>query len=158
MKRKNELKILSLSNFTKLNGMYSQWIKEYSFVTVLSTRLSCKQFLQNFDCDTSHVFVIDCISSENHKQSICVPSLSALTAMGLAVSTLLKAKKIDLLVIDSLSNLIISNDEVTVLKFANDLSQKARKAGCSLIFPILKKDRIDKLSAVELYVDKIEEL
>jgi archaellum biogenesis ATPase FlaH len=152
---------LSLSAFSKLEALYPEWVKRYAPIAVLTTRLSCSQLLEKIsksNTDTSQVLVIDCVGKEKHKQAITVQSLSSLTEMAEAVSQVLKQKKIEMLIIDSLSNLIIQNDVVTTLRFANEISQKARKAGCRLVFPTLAKDSTEKLAAVEMFVDRVEEV
>jgi hypothetical protein len=157
IKGKSVIKEISLSTFGKLEVMYTKWVKKYDLIVILSLRLSCEQLLAKVKGDTSRILVIDCVSNKKHPQSIQIASLTALTSMALAVSQVLSKSKVNLVVIDSLSSLIVHNENVNVLKFANDLSQKARKAGSNLIFPVLRSDRQGKLATIDLYVDKVEE-
>lgn len=113
------------------------------------------------DKQKSRLFFIDCVTSsiETPKSSNGVAFVSsphALTEISIALKKVLKKGKIDFVVFDSISALLIHEQPMTVLKFVHSIILVCRKANRNASFVILEggvsKELMKDLS---MFVDKI---
>lgn len=109
--------------------------------------------------DTSEIKIIDCSSGEanNTSQVVYTSGPEALTELSIAISQMLNSEGMQLLLIDSISGLLIHNEEVTLARFLHDVVNKSRKAGKKLAMIMLKKDNKGAMASVPLFCDAVVE-
>ena len=59
---------------------------------------------------------------------------------------------------DSISSLLIHNQDVTLVRFLHDLVRKVRDTNKKLVLAILAKDNTGSLASVPLFVDAVVEM
>ena len=139
----------------KLQGLYISLNKPYETI---------REELTNINLDADSIYCIDFVSKKTGKFSdsekcFCLEDPSALTELSLMINTLSDEKKINFIVLDSLSTLLLYNDEKTVEKFAHEFLNKARKSKISVIITSTKeKSEEDALAIVTQFCDKEIEL
>jgi len=158
------------------NEMYSETLKKIvknlsdqfeiiSYVSLNKSYPSLMNFLKENGADFEKFIIIDPITkiSElkdiNTDQLIHVSSISALTELSITINKVLEKTKSEALIVDSLSTLLIYNDEALITRFVHSLIGKVRAFGTTAILPILARD--SKTSLIEdlsMFVDKIDDL
>lgn len=118
--------------------------------------LVLKRLEQNH-INSSNIIFIDCISKKDtsSKNIIYTSGPGALTQLSLAVSQLLKSKGIEVVILDSVSSLLIHNQDITLVRFIQDLVSKVRRTNKKLILTLLAKDNKGSLASVPLFVDVV---
>lgn len=123
-----------------------------------------KTLLKNFTdagIDTTKFIFIDAITKTAEMPPVVencefVSSPGALTELSLAISNTLETKGVNLIVFDSLSTMLVYEDENIVTKFVHSLMAKIRVMGCRGIFTCLKQDSDTVLlKDVNMFADKI---
>jgi len=119
---------------------------------------------------TDNFYFIDTISktviSEVHSvegvkasKLVFMNSPADLETLGSSISKLLVDRKIGVVFIDSLSTLLIYNEDVKVIKFAHFITEIIERNNGKGLFTILKKDvSSEKIKDLGLFVDKVQEL
>ncbi|MFH0956400.1 MAG: hypothetical protein V1813_00905 [Candidatus Aenigmatarchaeota archaeon] len=111
-----------------------------------------------------NILFIDCVTSTikppaPKKGVMFVSSPRAFTEISLAVKKAIKEEKVDLVVLDSISALMVYEKSVGVLKFIHSLILTCREGNMSIIFVILKEDvDVSMLKDLTMFVDKVVEL
>ncbi|HII15227.1 MAG TPA: hypothetical protein HA362_02845 [Nanoarchaeota archaeon] len=118
------------------------------------------QALERNKIESSKIMFIDCSSGEgsNTRQIVYTSGPDALTELSISISQLLGSDSVQILLLDSISSLLIHNEEVTLARFLHDMVNKAHKAGKKLAMIILKKDNKGTLASVPLFCDAVVEV
>jgi len=116
------------------------------------------------DEQKSRLFFIDCMTAtiktpETKENVVFVSSPHALTEMSIALKKVMEKGKIDFVIFDSISALLIYEQPLSVLKFVHSLILTSREADLGTSFVILKKDVSEQLMKdLAMFVDKIVEV
>ncbi len=119
--------------------------------------------LEKDGTDFSNYYFIDCISQSMNikitrsEKCLAIASPAALTELSIAIANLTKANKIDIIVLDSVSSLLIYNQDVITLKFMHFLMIKVRSMNIKGAYTIMKDGKEQILSDLALFADKILE-
>lgn len=111
--------------------------------------------------DASKFYFIDAITKtatipEESEKCEYVSSPGALTELSLAISNLLDSKTFDYLIFDSLSTLLVYENENTVTKFIHQLISKIRVMKSKAVFSILKQDTGSVLlKDINMFADRV---
>jgi len=114
--------------------------------------------------DTSKFYFIDGITKTAELAEECenctfVSSAGALTELSLALANLLDERKFDFLLFDSLSTLLVYEEEVVVTKFVHSLMAKVRVSNCRGVFTCLKRDLDSVLiKDINMFADKVVDI
>ncbi len=113
--------------------------------------------LENNKTNCSQIHVIDCISKKGPKSEkiMYTQGPTALTELFIMISKILKSKNTDILILDSISSLMIYNQDLTLVRFIHELVGKVRNTDKKLILTILEKDAKGTLASVPLFVDEV---
>ena len=139
----------------QLQGLYISLNKPYETI---------REELTSINLDANAIYCIDFVSKKTGKfldsdKCFCLDDPSALTELSLMINTLSDEKKINFIVLDSLSTLLLYNDEKTVEKFVHEFLNKARKSNISVVITSPKeKNEEDALAIVTQFCDKEIEL
>ncbi len=107
--------------------------------------------------DTSKIFFIDGSGSGGTDLKNCkFLEGESLTELSLAISAVLAAKNPDFYVIDSITTMLIYNDNETVEKFVHYVSTKAENMGKTLVLVSVDEEKTNKLvPAITQFCDKV---
>jgi len=103
-------------------------------------------------------FFIDCTgkSREGSGQVVYVSSPKALTEMSITIGKVLEMGKIEALIFDSLSTLLVYADASTVVKFTNSLISMLRSKGVAGFLTCLKGGiGSDIVKDISMFADKV---
>jgi hypothetical protein len=114
--------------------------------------------LQKKKIDLKKVVFVDTVSGDLKTEKgyavIHVSSPRALTELSIAMNKALG--KTDIIVFDSLSNLIVNTDSATAIKFVHSIVTKIRAKKKKCVFLCLKEDSKSSLmNDVSMFVDKV---
>jgi len=85
-----------------------------------------------------------------------VSSPGALTELSLSISNILDKKEVNYLIFDSLSTLLVYENEMIVTKFIHSLMAKIRVVGCNAVFTCLEQDKGSVLiKDINMFSDRI---
>jgi hypothetical protein len=141
-----------LINEKKMTGVY---------VTVGKPYKAMEESLKKNNIDPKKLFFIDAISGtigENPSSDNCraVQNPSALTDISICVSETCNEKKPGFLIFDSLSTMIIYNNEAASVRFIHFLITNLRKLGVGGVIFSLEKDLEKKtLDNIAMFCDKV---
>src|SRR3989344_4754851 len=123
------------------------------------------QHLKELGVDVNKFFFIDAItitSDKNvkkHDNAIFVSSPNSLIELSLAITQTLNTQKPDVLIFDSLSTMLIYEDESTVTKFVHSLIGKIKAYGLDAYFTALEGDANNEcVKNLSMFVDKVSTL
>ncbi len=140
-------------NKKKLNGIYVTMNKPYE--TLIN-------IFEKNKINTKNVFFVDAISGmlgeEKSEAENCLvlQSPSALTEMSITISNACNSKKLNFLIMDSLSTLLVYNNEKSTVKFIHYLTAQLRKNRMDGIVLSLEKDMERKiLDSIAQFCDKV---
>jgi hypothetical protein len=112
-------------------------------------------------CGIDTAFIIDTLTTSVHQppkvaDCIFIQSPSSLTDISVAVSKVMAEKPQVNLVLDSLSSLLLYENQYTLIKFLHNLINKVRLANSKLVVLVLRKDAECKLlKDLEMFVDSV---
>lgn len=142
-----------LTNKRKMPGLYITMNKPYS---------SMVSALKKSGVDTSKLFFIDAISGViGAKESgadncVMLRSPSSLTELGIAISKVCSVEKARFLMMDSLSTLLVYNNQNSTVKFVHYVATRLRKcAWPGVIFSLEKDIQGSVLESISQFCDKI---
>ena len=113
---------------------------------------------------TENMYFVDAVSSkagsvEPDKKVVFVSSPQALTELSIAINKCLGPWKLDTVLFDSLSTLLVYEEASSTVKFVHSVISTLRVKEKSCIFTILKEDLQEELvKDLGMFADKIEEL
>ena len=125
---------------------------------------SMMQILQKNKIDPKKFFFIDAISKtvsipEPQKNAEFLATPKSLTKLSLSITYALENRKIDSVLFDSLSTLLVYASETQVIKFAHFIMAKIRTTNSKGIFISLKEDvQSDLLNDLQMFADKVIDL
>ena len=145
-----------------LLGYSSGAFNKTCYVTVNDPYESVKGKL--VEGEVSRFFFIDCVTpdvktSKPEGGVVFVSSPHALTEISIAITNAMEKEKIDHLIFDSLSTLLIYEKPLTILKFVHSMVLKFREANLNASFVIMKEDvSVEMKKDLTMFVDKIVEI
>lgn len=139
-----ELHPLLLKEITRKdkNGIYISFTKSYSEVTSLFTKVKANM---------EKIVVVDAIgkSSKNVKDNCyCLASPESLTELSIILSELMKSKKYEYILFDTLSAFLIYHDLETAERFVHYLMEKIKYFGMKGMFICLDDAKSKELTQV----------
>ncbi|MCD6477411.1 MAG: hypothetical protein J7K87_00185, partial [Candidatus Aenigmarchaeota archaeon] len=117
--------------------------------------------ISNLNIKEEKIVFIDCVTStvespKSKKNVIFVSSPHALTEISISLEKAIKNKKVDFVIFDSISAMLIYEDSFTIMKFIHRLVLTFRARSISAFFVIMKEDLSDELMKdLAMFVDKI---
>ncbi|MBN2368744.1 hypothetical protein JXC34_07005 [Candidatus Woesearchaeota archaeon] len=130
------------------------------YVSVTKPHKQILDFLHKARFNKDEVIIVDTISVSKRQfqkeyHCIFVSSPGALTEIRVAFSSLIRERNREIVLFDSLSDLLDYQDLTTVSRFANNLISKARLEGKKLVF-LLSIDKSEGLvRTMSMLVDKV---
>ena len=138
--------------------------KSACYVTLNKTFSSLKELFNKKDIDTKNVVFIDTISKtikdvpDQTKGCYFCSSPGALSEISVKISKLLN-HNFEYLIFDSLTNLLIYQQDDPVAQFLSNLANKIRDTNTKAIFYVLSVKAQDELiKETEMFVDKVIEI
>ncbi|MEW6295687.1 MAG: hypothetical protein AB1467_05345 [Candidatus Diapherotrites archaeon] len=138
----------------------------------VSINKPCQDILKQLDKrQTEKFYCVDCISrsfspsqaTKIEQEKIAqrfyfIDNPHSLTQLGLGITKMLENKKIKQMLFDSISTLLIYNEEKEVMKFIHHVMSKVRETECRAVFTSLKEDVSSMLvKEITLFADAIIE-
>jgi len=118
--------------------------------------------LKNKGIDNNNFLFIDAVTKaasqkpEGTDNCIFISSASALTQLSLVIDKALKTGKINSILFDSLSTILIYNKSAVACKFVHDIINKIRNSNVTTVFTALEGDaKSELLNEVSMFIDKI---
>ncbi|MBN1941585.1 MAG: hypothetical protein JW772_05380 [Candidatus Diapherotrites archaeon] len=141
------------SNKRKMAGVYITMNKPYNTIS---------RALEDNKIDTKKIFFVDAISGvigvEKSENENCVTlrSPSALTELGIVISKVCSAKHPRFLMMDSLSTMLVYNNQHSTIKFIHYVTTQLRKCSWPGIIFSLEKDMQGNLfDSITQFCDKV---
>jgi hypothetical protein len=134
--------------------------KNVCFVTLNKTYPAVDEWMIKNRINTKNFAFIDAISKAIQNLKVQAPkcryvtSPSALTEMSIAISEMV-GKGVDYLMFDSISTLLVYNNEKQVEKFISGIVNKARSSETKSMFFILENDKL--IQPCSMFMDKVLE-
>lgn len=137
------------------------------YVTVAKPYTTIRNILEERDVDLTNIFFVDCISKQGAGETVQADNVvftqpEALTDISIALSSAVDNIPDDmdkLLVLDTLSTLMMYNDNDTVGRFAHDLSGKIRDWGIKSIMLTLEEETDEQIvGRIGQFVDETVEI
>jgi KaiC/GvpD/RAD55 family RecA-like ATPase len=118
--------------------------------------------LKNQKIDTSKIIFIDAMTKGKKTSSddvVFVSSPRALTELNISVVKVMELKKVESIIFDSLSTLLVYEKPATVIKFVHALMAKLRSLRVGAIFIVLKEDiNPDLVKNLYMFADEVVDL
>lgn len=132
-------------------------------ITINQPATSLIKKLQQKGINTNNYHFIDCITAKSatpkeSKQITYVSDPSALTEIAIIITVTCQAIKPQLMILDSISSLIMYNEDITVARFLHSIITKIRKTNTKAVYPILKKDMKGTMLELQMFADIIIEI
>jgi len=147
--------------FIDLNKETSKKFKRICLIAVSKPYNTLMNQFKNEGIDSNKYYFIDCSSKKEVKESkncTYISSPQNLTQLAIVLSKTIKNKNIDLVIFDSISTLLLHNDELIVTKFLNNIMANMRAEGnTKAIYTLLQEDLKGPLKTVFLFADKVIE-
>ena len=141
-----------LINERKMSGIYFTTNKPYETLA---------NALKNSNVDAKKLFFIDAISGIVGKKSdagncVIVQNPSALTELSIQITEACTTKKPSFLIMDSLSTMLVYNNENATVRFIHYLTTQLRKCKVAGVIFSLEKDIEKKmLDDITMFCDKV---
>ena len=140
------------------------------YVSINKPSESIKKAFVKEGIDESKFYFIDCISRTiTHKEeeldgkakerTIFIDGPHSLTQLSLELFNIIEREKIEGILFDCISTLLIYNEEKDVMRFVHHMMSKIKKTNTKVIYPYLKEDTDSKIvKEMGLFADKIVEM
>lgn len=138
--------------------------ESYNRICYVSLNRYCtnlKSLFETSKIEMKKFFIIDCVSKDvigpkKPKNCELLTGPSELNEIKLSVSKNLKAGKCDALFFDSLSTLLLYNDDDLTVKFVRNLVKQLVEANCTAVFTVIEVDKKDAtIKKIEKLMDKV---
>ena len=143
-------------------GLHKAVSTKFKRILAILTHKSASTLASEFkkyDIDDSRYCFIDFVEGDTKpKKCFTISSLSALTELALKIEKIKKAHKIDLIILDNISTMLIYNDKVTILKFLHDMMVKVETKGRKAVYSILKEGNEKLIADISLFADEMVEV
>jgi len=114
--------------------------------------------------DLKKFFFIDAVTAsvktpEENDNVVFISSPRALTELNITLNKVLEVGNLDCTVFDSLSTLLVYEDQMTVIRFVHNVMAKLRTTNSKGVFTALKEDITTNLMKdLNMFADKVVEL
>ncbi|MFA6048479.1 MAG: ATPase domain-containing protein [Candidatus Micrarchaeia archaeon] len=128
-----------------------------AYVTLSRPFKKISEDLSENGADTAKIFFIDGSGSGGRDSEKCkFLEGESLTELSLAISSALGSRNPDFYVIDSITTMLIYNDDETVQKFVHYLSSKVQNMGKLLVLISVEEEKSNRLvPALTQFCDKV---
>jgi hypothetical protein len=164
--KKGQVKLILLPNEeyqSYLIGVSRALASKYKKISYVCLNKSAEAILSGFEennINKNRFCFIDCIAKQSHSKvkdfegCTFIDSPQALTQLGLATST--ELKKVNCLIFDSLSTMLVYDKGNNVVRFTHAIINKVRETKTHLIFTLIESDKDSALvQDIEMFVDQI---
>ena len=138
--------------------------KKIGYVTLNKTFDSLKEILLKNKVNVDAITFVDAISKtikqvpDQTEECYFVSSPGALTELSIVISELIK-QNFDYIIFDSLTNLLIYQDEAPVAKFVSHIINRIKETNSKAVFYALRLGEQEELiQKSEMFVDSVVEL
>ena len=133
-------------------GILKHFLSRFSACLYISVNFDAERLLQTLRAnhlDPSCFTILDCVGrGPRGPRTVPIPSPSALTELGIAVSQAIESlPKDSFLIVDALSTLVIYNPADHVARFARFLTTQAKAAGIPAVLLAADKEMDETLYA-----------
>ena len=167
--KKREIIVVIMPNTTYNKGLLditNQLAKHYSSICYVCLNKPHNSIIRSFEnnkINKNKFLFVDAVSKpskvEVSANCISVRSISALTELGITVGKALEKGKLQVLIFDSLSTLLIYHGPATVTRFVHNLIGRVRELNCTAVFTCLEGDaKSNLIKDVGMFVDKIAQI
>lgn len=144
--------------------------KSICYISINKPSDSIKKTLKEEGIEENKFYFIDCISRTiTHKEeelegkakerTVFIDNPHSLTQLSLEVFNIIEREKIEGILFDCISTLLIYNEEKEVMRFVHHMMSKIKKTQTKVIYPYLKEDTDSKIvKEMGLFADKIIEM
>ncbi|MEM5812541.1 MAG: hypothetical protein QW286_02370 [Candidatus Aenigmatarchaeota archaeon] len=163
---KGEIEVLVFSDkdyskkIIELSSSVSSSFSRICYVTLNKPSSVVSESLKKSGVSTEKFFFVDCTGKPERKegQAVYVSSPKALTEMSITITKVLELGKVDALIFDSLSTLMIYEEPSVVLKFFHSVLSSLRSRRVSGFFVCLKGGTgSGVLKDISMFADRVVE-
>ncbi len=161
-KNQNVVVICQGSDYTKkITNLYKEVSKKFKKICLVTIRKSSAALINEFEkqhINYSNYYFIDCLSVKSTKepeQRLYISSPTALTELALAIQKVRSKHKVDLIILDNISSLLVYNQELMVLKFLHSIMTKIRKTNTKAIYPVLQESKKEFIADLSMFADAV---
>lgn len=163
---KNKILMLSVSskNYRGATGDLIDFSKNFKKTCYVTLNDPSDSIISKLGKDSKRVYFIDCVTSTVKKPAdregvIYVSSPRALTEISIALKKAIDGFKMDFVIFDSVSALLVYEKSLSAMKFVHNMVLMLRESNMSVVFVILKEDVSEELMKdLSMFVDKVVEL
>ncbi len=144
-----------------VNKTLSSKFKPIAYITLTKPAKAIMETLEKEGVNLKNYHFIDCVSKRSGlegsvEKTVFVAGPTSLTELGIAITKLIKEKKPGLLIFDSISSLLIYNDELKAVKFLHFLMTHIKGTNAKAVYLIMRSDLGKKVvRELELFADSI---
>jgi KaiC/GvpD/RAD55 family RecA-like ATPase len=143
-----------------LHKAVSKKFRKICMVTIHKSFSSLMNTFKENRIDTSKYCFVDCVSTEQSEtndedQCIQISSPVALTELAIAIEKMREKHRMDMIIFDNISAMLIYNDELTVLRFLHYMMIKVRKTDTKAVYSVLQENRKEFMADVSLFADAV---
>jgi hypothetical protein len=148
---------------SRINEVVSSAASSYSRICYTSLNKPCSTLSESFrksGVDLKKILFIECSGKTGdgkQEQVVYVSSPKALTEMSITIGKVIEMGKIEVLIFDSLSTLLVYADPSTVLKFTHSLITMLRSKSVSGILVCASSQSEAILKDISMLADKMVE-
>ena len=138
----------------------SQTFKKVCYVNLNKPAGTLLKEFEKYKIDVKKLYFVDATRyTDKYERVLHISSPKALTELTLAIDNTISLAKIDFVIFDSLSTLLIYHDPATVVRFTHNLMSLLRRSDTKTIFISLKEDmKTDFMMDLIMFADKIVNL
>ena len=148
---------------SKINNLVSSAASSYARICYTALNKPCSILSQSFKksgIDLKKILFIECSGKTvdgKVEQVVYVSSPRALTEMCITIGKVIETGKIEVLIFDSLSTLLVYTDPSTVLKFTHSLITMLRSKSVSGILVCASSQSEAIIKDISMFADKMVE-
>lgn len=131
------------------------------YVSLNKPYSSLRESFRNQSIRTERIFFIDAASkksgtSDDKEPVVFVSSPRALTEMGITIKKIIDAARIESIIFDSISTLLVYEKPPTILKFVHSMTSEFRSKNISSFFTLVKdKASEEMLKDLNMFADEV---
>ena len=164
--QKNNILMLSVSSkdYRSATSDLIDFSKNFKKTCYVTLNDSSDSIISKLGKDSKRVCFIDCVTSTVKKPAdregvIYVSSPRALTEISIALKKAIDGFKMDFVIFDSISALLVYEKSLSAMKFVHNMVLMLRQGNISTVFIILKEDVSEELMKdLSMFVDKVVEV
>ncbi len=149
------------SGLAGANKIVSDNFKSICYIALSKPASAVMDDLKKEGVDIKKYSFIDCVSKKSRlkklpKKTTFISSPKALTELAIVVSKKLHDEKYDLVLLDSISSMLVYNNELNVVKFLHFVMIAIKATKAKAIYVIMRNDLGRKgMREIELFADNI---